>query len=86
MSWLLIVGALYFLIVCSSVSSSILPSLCLSSEDDVMPEAMCEMPVLSPQVMFDGSPPSHTSSWEDYTEMRRVSWTWDTFVEYSSSY
>lgn len=43
----------------SGVSSSILPSLCLSSEDDVMPEAMCEMPVLSPQVMFDGSPLAH---------------------------
>lgn len=41
------------------VSSSILPSLCFSSEDDVMPEAMCEMPVLSPQVMVDGCP-SHT--------------------------
>lgn len=42
-----------------SVSSSILPSLCLSSENDVMAEAMCEMPVLPPQVMFDGNPLAH---------------------------
>lgn len=62
----------------SSVSSSILPFLSLPSEDDVMHEAMCEMPVLSPQVMFDGRP-SHTSSWKDDTGMRRVFQTWDTF-------
>lgn len=47
-----------------------------------MPEAMCEMPVLSPQVVFDGGP-SYTSSWKDYTKMMEVIQTWDTFLEYS---
>lgn len=56
-----------------------------------MAEAMCEMPVRSPQVVFDGRPPpstshTHTSSWKDYAEMRRVGRTWGALVESLSSY
>lgn len=55
-----------------------------------MPEAMCEMPVLWPQVMFDGSPSRTCACRKDYStvtapvgptaEMRGVIWTWDRFL------